>query len=61
MASGEGGGGFQEAAGLVRYFDEEEESAIHLDPRLVLGICFMTAIVTILFNWQCTPGAGPCF
>lgn len=59
MAKDEGGG-FQEAAGLVRYFDEEEESAIHLDPRLVLAGCFLIAITTILLNWQCPP-ASACF
>lgn len=59
MAKDEGGG-FQEAAGLVRYFDEEEESAIHMDPRAVLAGCFLIAIGTILMNWQCQPGS-PCF
>lgn len=59
MAQDEGGG-FQEAAGLVRYFDSEEESAIHMDPRAVIAFCFLVAITTIVFNWQCTPGT-PCF
>lgn len=56
----EEGGGFQEAAGLVRYFDEEEDSALHMDPRAVLAACFLIAITTMLFNWQCAPG-GACF
>ena len=31
------GEGFHSAAGLIRYFDAEEETAIKIDPRLVLG------------------------
>ncbi len=60
MAKDDEGGGFQEAAGLVRYFDEEEETSINMDPRLVLAGCFLVALTTMLLNWQCTPG-GPCF
>lgn len=32
------GGGFQQSAGLIRYFDAEESSAIQIDPRAVVGV-----------------------
>lgn len=39
--------GFQQAAGLIRYFDAEEETAIHIDPRIVLAAAFGTAILVL--------------
>ncbi|MDX1612024.1 MAG: preprotein translocase subunit Sec61beta [Candidatus Thermoplasmatota archaeon] len=60
MGKKESGAGFQQAAGLIRYFEAEEESAIHLDARAVIAFCLLTAVVTIVFNWQCSPGTG-CF
>lgn len=60
MAKEESGAGFQQAAGLIRYFEAEEESAIHLDPRFVIAFALFTAVTTIVFNWQCSPGGG-CF
>lgn len=41
----QGGGGFQESAGLIRYFDEEE-STIQVDPRIIVGIGVALSIVT---------------
>lgn len=38
------GGGFQQSAGLIRYFEEEEETAIHVDPRIVLGTGLVAAV-----------------
>jgi preprotein translocase subunit Sec61beta len=50
--------GFHSAAGLIRYFDSEEESALKLDPRLIIGFCLATVIIvevvramTGAFNW----------
>jgi preprotein translocase subunit Sec61beta len=50
--------GFHSAAGLIRYFDSEEESALKLDPRLIVGLCIATVIIveviaamTTAFNW----------
>ncbi len=38
--------GFQSAAGLIRYFDQEDEKAIKVNPWLVLGLCLgLSAIV----------------
>ncbi|MHB8585627.1 MAG: preprotein translocase subunit Sec61beta [Thermoplasmatota archaeon] len=44
------GAGFQQAAGLIRYFDSEEESAIHIDPRVVLIFTFVMAIGIAALN-----------
>ncbi len=47
--------GFHSAAGLIRYFDSEEESALKLDPRLIVGLCIATVVVVELIaamtNW----------
>ena len=50
--------GFHSAAGLIRYFDSEEESALKIDPRLVIAICIATVVIvelisvlTVHFNW----------
>jgi preprotein translocase subunit Sec61beta len=50
--------GFHSAAGLIRYFDSEEESALKLDPRLIVGFCIATIIIvelirglTSAFSW----------
>jgi preprotein translocase subunit Sec61beta len=50
--------GFHSAAGLIRYFDSEEESALKIDPRLVIAICIATIVIvelisvfTFHFNW----------
>ena len=42
--------GFQQAAGLIRYFDAEEETNIKFDPRVVLGVTFAIGIAVILLN-----------
>ncbi|MCL5680972.1 MAG: preprotein translocase subunit Sec61beta [Candidatus Thermoplasmatota archaeon] len=35
------GSGFQSAAGLIRYFDEEEDLGPVMDPKLVLYIALV--------------------
>jgi preprotein translocase subunit Sec61beta len=50
MAKQSKNAGFQQAAGLIRYFDAEEETAIHIDPRVVLGACFGIAALVIAIN-----------
>ena len=39
MAKDKKGEGFHSAAGLIRYFDAEEKTALKIDPRLVIGMC----------------------
>jgi preprotein translocase subunit Sec61beta len=50
--------GFHSAAGLIRYFDSEDESALKIDPRIIIGLCLATVIIvegirvmTGAFNW----------
>lgn len=52
MAKEEGGGGFQSAAGLMRYFDEEEDKGPKIDPRAVVAAILITIIVIELAKWQ---------
>lgn len=42
--------GFQQAAGLIRYFDAEEETAIHIDPRIVLVASFGVSIIVLAIS-----------
>ncbi|MBM4237497.1 MAG: preprotein translocase subunit Sec61beta [Euryarchaeota archaeon] len=41
--------GFQSAAGLIRYFDSEDEKAIRINPWFVVGMAAaMVVLVTLL-------------
>ena len=42
--------GFHSAAGLIRYFDSEEESALKIDPKLILAICIATVVIVELIS-----------
>ncbi len=35
--------GFHSAAGLIRYFDAEDETALKIDPWYVIGICIVAS------------------
>jgi preprotein translocase subunit Sec61beta len=48
MAKDDKTGGFQSAAGLIRYFDNEDEKALKLSPYLVIAMCAITIGVVIL-------------
>jgi len=37
------GEGFHSGAGLIRYFDAEDEKAIKVDPRIVVILCIVAA------------------
>ena len=50
MAKKESSGGFQSAAGLMRYFDSENDKALKIGPRVVIGIAIVTILVVILLN-----------
>jgi len=39
------GEGFHSAAGLIRYFDAEDETAMKIDPRAVIGACLAICVV----------------
>ncbi|MCL4314355.1 MAG: preprotein translocase subunit Sec61beta [Candidatus Thermoplasmatota archaeon] len=48
--------GFQSGAGLIRYFDEEEINGPALDPKLVIYIGIMVAVMVELIShfWPIT-------
>jgi preprotein translocase subunit Sec61beta len=47
---GKKGEGFHSAAGLIRYFDAEDETAMKIDPRAVITVCFVTVIIVELLK-----------
>lgn len=52
MARTEGGGGFQSAAGLMRYFDEEDDKSPKIDPRVVIGTCIVMMVLVEFAKWN---------
>lgn len=45
------GEGFHSAAGLIRYFDEEDEKSLKINPWLVVGMCVGSAIFITIAMW----------
>lgn len=45
MAKKDKGEGFHSAAGLIRYFDQEDDKAIKVNPWLVIGLCMASIVV----------------
>lgn len=43
-------GGFQSSAGLMRYFDTENDKALKIGPKVVVGLAIGMIIVVILLN-----------
>ena len=43
-------GGFQSQAGLVRYFDTENDKSVKLNPKLVVGIAIAFAVIVLVLN-----------
>lgn len=48
MAKEKKGSGFQSAAGLIRYFDAEDETALKIPPWAVIGMCVASILVTYI-------------
>jgi preprotein translocase subunit Sec61beta len=46
------GEGFHSAAGLIRYFDAEEETALKIDPRYVVAAGLLAIIIIEILRWQ---------
>ncbi len=42
--------GFQSSAGLMRYFDTENEKGIRVGPRTVIGIAIGLIVIILLLN-----------
>lgn len=45
MAKQKKGEGFHSSAGLIRYFDAEEKSALRIPPWLVIAMCISTIVI----------------
>lgn len=50
MAKEKKGEGFHSAAGLIRYFDAEEKTAMKINPKLVIAMCIATIVVIVAVN-----------
>jgi len=46
------GEGFHSAAGLIRYFDSEEETAPSIPPKLVMATGIIIAAIVQYLHWQ---------
>ncbi|TQQ83729.1 preprotein translocase subunit Sec61beta [Halonotius terrestris] len=44
MASSGDSGGLMSSAGLVRYFDSEDQNAIRIDPKTVMAFCLLFGV-----------------
>ena len=47
MAKEKKGEGFHSGAGLIRYFDAEEKTALKIPPWLVIAACVATAVIIV--------------
>lgn len=50
MSSSQGGGGLMSSAGLVRYFDSEEDNGLTMDPKTVVAFSSLLGIFVLLLN-----------
>jgi len=45
------GEGFHSAAGLIRYFDAEDETAMKIDPRAVVGVSVLMIVIVLMAQY----------
>lgn len=50
MAKEKKGAGFQSAAGLIRYFDAEDETALKIPPWAVIAMMVATVVLIYVFD-----------
>ena len=50
MAKNKKNEGFHSAAGLIRYFDAEEDVALKINPWIVVGMCIVMSVIVIIFT-----------
>ena len=43
--------GFHSAAGLIRYFDQEDEKALKVPPLVVVGLALSLGIAVVLVSY----------
>jgi preprotein translocase subunit Sec61beta len=44
------GEGFHSAAGLIRYFDSEDEKALKINPWFVVAMCIAASVVVLVLG-----------
>lgn len=47
MPKNKKGEGFHSAAGLIRYFDSEDDKALKINPWLVVGMCIAVSVIVM--------------
>lgn len=52
MAKESKGEGFHSAAGLIRYFDSEDEKALKIPPWFVVAMAVGISVAIIIAGWQ---------
>lgn len=50
MAKDKKGSGFQSAAGLIRYFDAEDETALKIPPWAIVVMMVSTIVLIYVFD-----------
>lgn len=48
MPKNKKGEGFHSAAGLIRYFDSEDDKALKLNPWVVVGLCIGVSVFVLV-------------
>jgi preprotein translocase subunit Sec61beta len=51
MAKKKKGEGFHSAAGLIRYFDDEDERSFRINPYFVLAMCIGATVVVLVAHY----------
>jgi preprotein translocase subunit Sec61beta len=47
MAKDKKGEGFHSAAGLIRYFDSEDDKALKVNPWIVVALCIAVSVLVL--------------
>jgi preprotein translocase subunit Sec61beta len=50
MAKNKKGEGFHSAAGLIRYFDSEDDKALKVNPWIVIVLCIVVSVVVLALD-----------
>jgi preprotein translocase subunit Sec61beta len=40
------------SAGLVRYYESEDKNAIHVNPRSIIVVCVLSAVIILALNFM---------
>ncbi len=50
MAKNKKNEGFHSAAGLIRYFDSEDDKALKVNPWFVVAMCIAASVVVVVLG-----------